>query len=68
MGDIIIIGLLVIAGAWALFSCLRKRGCSACPGSGSCSNCSGACCKRGAARCHNSSQSEEGTDSKPPNV
>lgn len=68
MGDIIIIGLLVIVGIWALFSCLRKRGCTSCSGTSPCANCSRTCCGRSVTRCLNSSQPGGTSDSKPPNV
>ena len=42
-GDCIIIAILVIAAGWALCACLRKKGCSGCPGGccGGCGKCPG---------------------------
>lgn len=37
-GDCIIIAILLIAAGWALYACLRRKGCSGCPG-----GCSGGC-------------------------
>ena len=67
MGDIIIIAILAVVGAWILFSCLHRRGCASCSGCGACGSCPGACCKHGGANCHATAQPGKSADSKPPN-
>lgn len=68
MGDIIIIAILVLVGAWALVSCLRKRGCSSCPSCGACGSCCKSRCKGSGAHCSASAPPEKPADSKPPDA